>query len=246
MNKFLIALLVTIFGFSFSNKIFAKSVIVEKKKNNIVDVVFILDRSGSMGGLESDTIGGFNSMLEKQRKIEGKAFITTVLFDDQYELLHDRVNIAKVNNITEKEYFVRGSTALLDAIGKTIAKEKAIQDTLGKNEKADKVLFVIITDGLENASKEYNSSTVKKLIETQKEKYGWEFLFLGANIDAIETASAIGISAERAVNYNSDSVGTQLNYKSLNNAVSEVRSGKELKKEWKADIEADYQQRNKK
>ena len=246
MNKFLIALLVTIFGFSFSNKAFAKSVIVEKKKNNIVDVVFILDRSGSMGGLESDTIGGFNSMLEKQRKIEGKAFITTVLFDDQYELLHDRVNIAKVNNITEKEYFVRGSTALLDAIGKTIAKEKAIQDTLGKNEKADKVLFVIITDGLENASKEYNSSTVKKLIETQKEKYGWEFLFLGANIDAIETASAIGISAERAVNYNSDSVGTQLNYKSLNNAVSEVRSGKELKKEWKADIEADYQQRSKK
>lgn len=246
MNKFLIALLVTIFGFSFSNKAFAKSVIVEKKKNNIVDVVFILDRSGSMGGLESDTIGGFNSMLEKQRKIEGKAFITTVLFDDQYELLHDRVNIAKVNNITEKEYFVRGSTALLDAIGKTIAKEKAIQDTLGKNEKADKVLFVIITDGLENASREYNSSTVKKLIETQKEKYGWEFLFLGANIDAIETASAIGISAERAVNYNSDSVGTQLNYKSLNNAVSEVRSGKELKKEWKADIEADYQQRSKK
>ena len=223
MNKFFIALLVTIFGFSFSNKAFSKSVIVEKKKNNIVDVVFILDRSGSMGGLESDTIGGFNSMLEKQRKIEGKAFITTVLFDDQYELLHDRVNIAKVNNITEKEYFVRGSTALLDAIGKTIAKEKAIQDTLGKNEKADKVLFVIITDGLENASREYNSSTVKKLIETQKEKYGWEFLFLGANIDAIETASAIGISAERAVNYNSDSVGTQLNYKSLNNAVSEVR-----------------------
>ena len=246
MNKFLIALLVTIFGFSFSNKIFAKSVIVEKKKNNIVDVVFILDRSGSMGGLESDTIGGFNSMLEKQRKIEGKAFITTVLFDDQYELLHDRVNIAKVNNITEKEYFVRGSTALLDAIGKTIAKEKAIQDTLGKNEKADKVLFVIITDGLENASKEYNSSTVKKLIETQKEKYGWEFLFLGANIDAIETANTIGISAERAVNYKSDSIGTKKNYDTLNKAVEEVRSGKELDKNWKADIEADYNERNKK
>ena len=245
MNKFLIALLVTIFGFSFSNKTFAKSVIVEKKKNNIVDVVFILDRSGSMGGLESDTIGGFNSMLEKQRKIEGKAFITTVLFDDQYELLHDRVNIAKVNNITE-EYFVRGSTALLDAIGKTIAKEKAIQDTLGKNEKADKVLFVIITDGLENASKEYNSSTVKKLIETQKEKYGWEFLFLGANIDAIETANTIGISAERAVNYKSDSIGTKKNYDTLNKAVEEVRSGKDLDKNWKADIEADYNERNKK
>ena len=246
MNKFFIALLVTIFGFSFSNKAFSKSVIVEKKKNNIVDVVFILDRSGSMGGLESDTIGGFNSMLEKQRKIEGKAFITTVLFDDQYELLHDRVNIAKVNNITEKEYFVRGSTAILDAIGKTIAKEKAIQDTLGKNEKADKVLFVIITDGLENASREYNSSTVKKLIETQKEKYGWEFLFLGANIDAIETANTIGINAERAVNYKSDSIGTKKNYDTLNKAVEEVRSGKELDKNWKADIEADYNERNKK
>ena len=246
MNKFLIALLVTIFGFSFSNKAFAKSVIVEKKKNNIVDVVFILDRSGSMGGLESDTIGGFNSMLEKQRKIEGKAFITTVLFDDQYELLHDRVNIDKVKNITEKEYFVRGSTALLDAIGKTIAKEKAIQDTLGKNEKADKVLFVIITDGLENASREYNSSTVKKLIETQKEKYGWEFLFLGANIDAIETANTIGINAERAVNYKSDSIGTKKNYDTLNKAVEEVRSGKDLDKNWKADIEADYNERNKK
>ena len=246
MNKFFIALLVTIFGFSFSNKAFSKSVIVEKKKNNIVDVVFILDRSGSMGGLESDTIGGFNSMLEKQRKIEGKAFITTVLFDDQYELLHDRVNIAKVNNITEKEYFVRGSTALLDAIGKTIAKEKAIQDTLGKNEKADKVLFVIITDGLENASREYNSSTVKKLIETQKEKYGWEFLFLGANIDAIETANTIGINAERAVNYKSDSIATKKNYDTLNKAVEEVRSGKDLDKNWKADIEADYNERNKK
>jgi len=182
MNKFLIALLVTIFGFSFSNKAFAKSVIVEKKKNNIVDVVFILDRSGSMGGLESDTIGGFNSMLEKQRKIEGKAFITTVLFDDQYEY----------------------------------------------------------------ASKEYNSSTVKKLIETQKEKYGWEFLFLGANIDAIETANTIGISAERAVNYKSDSIGTKKNYDTLNKAVEEVRSGKDLDKNWKADIEADYNERNKK
>ncbi len=199
-----------------------------------------------MGGLESDTIGGFNSVLEKQRKVEGKAYITTVLFDDQYELLHDRVDITKVQNITEKEYYVRGSTALLDAIGKTIAKEKAIQDTLSKDEKATKVLFIIITDGLENASKEYNSATVKRLIESQKEKYGWEFLFLGANIDAIETANTIGISAEKAVNYNSDSMGTQLNYKSLNKAVEEVRSGNELKKEWKADIEADYQKRSKK
>ena len=246
MNKFFITLLIAIIGFSFSSKTFAKIVIKGKSKNNIVDVVFILDRSGSMGGLESDTIGGFNSMLEKQRKLEGKAYITTVLFDDQYELLHDRIDISKVKNITEKEYYVRGNTALLDAIGKTIAKEKAIQDTLGKNEKADKVLFVIITDGLENSSREYNSTTVRKLIETQKEKYGWEFLFLGANIDAIETANSIGISAERAVNYNSDSIGTKKNYDTLNEAVKEVRSGNELKKEWKADIEADYNERNKK
>ncbi|WP_427169934.1 VWA domain-containing protein [Fusobacterium nucleatum] len=241
MKKFIITLFVVIFGFSFSDKVFAKTII----KNNIVDVVFILDRSGSMGGLESDTIGGFNSMLEKQRKLDGKAYITTVLFDDQYELLHDRINVSKINNITEKEYFVRGNTALLDAIGKTIAKEKAIQETLEKKEKADKVLFVIITDGLENASKEYNSTTVKKLIEAQKEKYAWEFLFLGANIDAIETANSIGISAERAVNYNSDSVGTKKNYETLNEAVKEIRSGNELKKEWKADIEADYNERNK-
>ena len=245
MNKFFITLLIAIIGFSFSSKTFAKTVIKGKSKNNIVDVVFILDRSGSMGGLESDTIGGFNSMLEKQRKLEGKAYITTVLFDDQYELLHDRIDISKVKNITEKEYYVRGNTALLDAIGKTIAKEKAIQDTLGKNEKADKVLFVIITDGLENSSREYNSTTVRKLIETQKEKYGWEFLFLGANIDAIETANSIGISAERAVNYNSDSIGTKKNYDTLNEAVKEVRSGNELKKEWKADIEADYKERKK-
>ena len=246
MNKFFITLLIAIIGFSFSSKTFAKTVIKGKSKNNIVDVVFILDRSGSMGGLESDTIGGFNSMLEKQRKLEGKAYITTVLFDDQYELLHDRIDISKVKNITEKEYYVRGNTALLDAIGKTIAKEKAIQDTLGKNEKADKVLFVIITDGLENSSREYNSATVKKLIETQKEKYGWEFLFLGANIDAIETANTIGINAERAVNYKSDSIGTKKNYDTLNKAVEEVRSGKELDKNWKADIEADYNERNKK
>lgn len=244
MNKFLITLFVAIFGFSFSNKIFAKT-IIKSDKNNIVDVVFILDRSGSMQGLESDTIGGFNSMLEKQRKLEGKAYITTVLFDDQYELLHDRIDITKVNNMTEKEYFVRGSTALLDAIGKTIAKEKAIQDTLYKKEKAQKVLFVIITDGLENASREYSSTAVKKLIEIQKEKYGWEFLFLGANIDAIETANSIGISAEKAVNYKSDSVGTKKNYDTLNKAVEEVRSGKELQKDWKADIEADYNERNK-
>ena len=245
MNKFFITLFIAIIGFSFSSKTFAKTVIKGKSKNNIVDVVFILDRSGSMGGLESDTIGGFNSMLEKQRKLEGKAYITTVLFDDQYELLHDRIDISKVKNITEKEYYVRGNTALLDAIGKTIAKEKAIQDTLGKNEKANKVLFVIITDGLENSSREYNSTTVKKLIETQKEKYGWEFLFLGANIDAIETAGSIGISPERAVNYRSDSIGTKKNYDTLNKAVEEVRSGNELKKEWKADIEADYKERKK-
>ena len=150
-----------------------------------MELVFIMDRSGSMGGLESDTIGGYNSMLNKQKKEEkGEVYVTTVLFDDQYELLHDRISISKVKPITDKDYYVRGSTALLDAIGKTVAKVKAEQNKLGK-EKSKKVLFIIITDGMENASKEYSVAAVKNLIETQKKKDKWEFLFLGANIDAI-------------------------------------------------------------
>ena len=235
--KFLMALLVTVFAFSFSAEVQAKSV---SKNKEVVDVIFILDRSGSMGGLESDTIGGFNSVLEKQRKEEGKAYITTVLFDDQYELLHDRVDITKVKNITEKEYYVRGSTALLDAIGKTIMQVKANQD---KKENKDKVLFVIITDGLENASKEYRKDLIKKMIEERKEKDKWEFLFLGANIDAIGAAGELGIESSRAVRYKSDKKGTAKNYDVLNKAVEEIRAGNGIKDSWKEEIEKDVKNR---
>ena len=182
----------------------------QKNKNNKpkdVELVFILDRSGSMGGLESDTIGGYNSMLSKQKMEKtGKVSVTTVLFDDQYELLYNQVPIEKVSPMTEEEYYVRGSTALLDAIGKTVMQVKANQD---KKEIKDKVLFVIITDGMENASREYRVEQVKKLIEERKEKDNWEFLFLGANIDAIGAAQNIGIDSSRAVRFKSDKKGQQ-------------------------------------
>ena len=155
---------------------------------NLTELVFILDRSGSMGGLESDTIGGFNSLLEKQKKVEGKCSLTTVLFDHDYELLHDRINIQAVSPLTEKDYYVRGSTALLDAVGRTISKIEHVQETTAEEYRAGKVMFVIITDGMENASREYTTKKVKSMIEAEKEK-GWEFVFLGANMDAVETAA---------------------------------------------------------
>ena len=218
----------------------------QKNKNNKpkdVELVFILDRSGSMGGLESDTIGGYNSMLSKQKKEKtGKVSVTTVLFDDQYELLYNQVPIEKVSPMTEEEYYVRGSTALLDAIGKTVMQVKANQD---KKEIKDKVLFVIITDGMENASREYRADQIKKLIEERKEKNNWEFLFLGANIDAIGAAKDIGIDSSRAVRFKSDKKGTVKNYEVLNEAIKEVRSGNELKDSWKKEIEEDVKNRGK-
>ena len=219
---------------------------VQRGKNNKlkdVELVFILDRSGSMQGLESDTIGGYNSMLLKQKKEKtGKVSVTTVLFDDQYELLYNQVPIDKIAPMTEKEYYVRGSTALLDAIGKTIMQIKANQEKKGNSEK---VLFVIITDGMENASREYRLDTVKKLIEERKEKDRWEFLFLGANIDAIGTAGRLGIDSSRAAQYKSDKQGTVKNYEVLNEAIKEVRSGNELKDSWKKEIEEDVKNRGK-
>ena len=216
----------------------------QKNKNNKpedVELVFILDRSGSMGGLESDTIGGYNSMLSKQKKEKtGKVSVTTVLFDDQYELLYNQVPIEKVSPMTEKEYYVRGSTALLDAIGKTVMQVKANQD---KKEIKDKVLFVIITDGMENASREYRVEQVKKLIEERKEKDNWEFLFLGANIDAIGAAKDIGIDSSRAVRFKSDKKGTAKNYEVLNEAIKEVRNGYQLNDSWKNGIEEDVKNR---
>ena len=216
----------------------------QKNKNNKpkdVELVFILDRSGSMGGLESDTIGGYNSMLSKQKKEKtGKVSVTTVLFDDQYELLYNQVPIEKVSPMTEEEYYVRGSTALLDAIGKTVMQVKANQD---KKEIKDKVLFVIITDGMENASREYRVEQVKKLIEERKEKDNWEFLFLGANIDAIGAAQNIGIDSSRAVRFKSDKKGTAKNYEVLNEAIKEIRGRYQLNNSWKNEIEEDVKNR---
>ena len=192
-------------------------------KKGLTELVFILDKSGSMGGLEKDTIGGYNSMLEKQKDLGGECCITTVLFDNNYELLHDRIDIRAVSPITEKEYLVGGSTALLDAIGKTIHKIVGAQKNTADEYRAEKVLFVIITDGDENSSREYTAEKVRAQIEKQKNEYRWEFVFLGANIDAIETAGRFGIAADRAADYIADREGTRLNFRAMSEAVAEFR-----------------------
>ena len=212
-------------------------------KKGLTELVFILDKSGSMGGLETDTIGGYNSMLAKQQEVEGECHITTVLFDNNYELLHDRIDIKAVSPISEKEYQVGGSTALLDAIGRTIHKIGNAQKHTADDYRAEKVMFVIITDGEENSSREYSAEKIKAQIERQKEKYGWEFVFLGANIDAIETAGRFGISADRAQNYHSDSEGVELNFRIISEAVSKYRECSEIPKGWNNDIQKDYKKR---
>ena len=212
-------------------------------KKGLTELVFILDRSGSMGGLEKDTIGGFNSMLKKQKDIKGECHITTVLFDNEYQLLHDRIDIKAVNSMTDKEYFVGGSTALIDAIGKTIHKIGNVQKNTAADYRAEKVLFVIITDGEENASREYSADKVKQQIERQKAKYGWEFIFLGANIDAAQTAASFGIGADRAVDYISDSEGTELNFKVMNEAIECVRMNQELSVDCFEEIKEDVRKR---
>ena len=214
-------------------------------KTNLTELVFILDRSGSMSGLESDTIGGFNSMLEKQKSKPGDALVTTVFFDHDYELLHNRVRIKNVNDITEKEYYVRGTTALLDAMGRTINYVgKSISDT-EEEEHPDKVIFVIITDGMENSSHEFSKEKVKSMVEHQKTKYCWEFLFLGANIDAIKTAADFGIDEDRSTNFCADSKGINLNYGAICSFVSEMRMGKNVDSSWKSEIDKDYTKRGK-
>ena len=212
-------------------------------KKGLTELVFILDRSGSMSGLESDTIGGFNSVLTKQKGEVGDANITTVLFDDKYELLHDRYNLSKVSVITDKEYFVRGSTALLDAIGKTIQNMGNVQKYAAEDDRAEKVMVVIITDGMENASVKYSYDHIKNMIERQKNKYGWEFIFLGANIDAIETAGRFGIEEDRVANYHADSKGTQLNYQVISETVSMIRTKRSIDDGWKDKINKDYESR---
>lgn len=222
-------------------------------RENLTELVFILDRSGSMSGLESDTIGGFNSMIAKQQKEEGEAIVSTVLFDDQCDVIHDRVPIGDVKKLTEDDYYVRGCTALLDAVGGAIHHIGNVHKYAREEDRPAKTLFVITTDGLENASKNYTFKDVKKMISRQQEKYNWEFLFLGANIDAIEVAGNMGISRDRAANYNCDSVGTSLNYEVLERTVARVRKCKaaEFKMAlaggaWKADIDCDYEARNNK
>jgi len=213
-------------------------------KRNRTEIVFILDKSGSMAGLEEDTIGGFNAMLKKQQKAAGEAFVTTVLFDHRYELLHDRIDVKEVSPLTEKEYEVGGTTALLDAIGFSIQKMILVQKRADDNERATKVLFVITTDGMENASKEYTTDKIKQMVQYQKQEYGWDFLFLGANIDAISTAATYGIHEDFAVNYHADQEGTQLNFEALNEAVMDLRSGKSIDRNWKDVIEKDYKKRS--
>lgn len=212
-------------------------------KTNLTELVFILDKSGSMSGLEADTIGGYNAMLAKQKAMNGEVRITTVLFDNRYELLHDRIDIRAVSPITEKEYFVGGSTALLDAIGSTIHKIGNAQKHTSEEYRASKVLFVITTDGMENASREYDYSTIKTMIERQKGKYGWEFIFLGANIDAADVAGRFGIAPDRAQNYHADSEGTRLNYEVVAEAITHFRKSGALTENWGAGIQADYARR---
>jgi len=194
----------------------------------MTELVFILDRSGSMGGLESDTIGGFNSMIEKQKKEEGEAVVSTVLFDSESMVIHDRLPLGKVPRMTEEEYFTRGCTALLDAVGGAIHHIGNVHKYARKEDVPEKTMFIITTDGYENASRRYDYDKVRKMIERQKEKYGWEFLFLGANIDAAAEAKRFGISADRAVDYLADAKGTALNYKVLNKVICSVRSGVEM------------------
>lgn len=220
-------------------------------RKGLTEIVFILDRSGSMSGLEKDTIGGFNSMIEKQKKEEGEAYISTVLFDDHSEVLYDRVPIRKVEPMNDRQYYVRGCTALLDALGEAINHIGNVHKYARKEERPEKTLFIITTDGMENSSRKYTYDKVKKMVEKQKKKHGWEFLFLGANIDAIEVAGRFGIDANRAVNYESDHEGTALNYKVLSNTVSAVRKSRNSMEMGEAilascaPIREDYERRHK-
>lgn len=212
-------------------------------KKDLVELVFILDRSGSMAGLEKETIAGFNRLIQQQKEVQGESLVSTVLFDDRFEVLHNRVSIQKIEHMTSKDYYVRGSTALLDAIGRSILKIRNVHKALEEENKPEKTLFFITTDGMENASVEFNYERVNEYIQLQKEKYGWEFIFIGANIDAIGTAKKFGIDADRAVNYRADKRGTNLNYKVMNETITELRVNKSIRADWKEDIDTDFKER---
>ena len=217
-------------------------------KKDLTEVVFILDKSGSMSGLESDTIGGFNSLIEKQKKEEGEALISVVLFNDQSNVIYDRVPIAKVEPMNDSQYFVGGCTALLDALGKTIKHINKVQKALPEGECPDRTMFIITTDGQENSSHEYSYEKIKKMIEKKRDKKKWEFLFLAANMDAISAAANMGIAADRAVRYRCDSVGTAVNYAVLNKTISKYRECDDehladVLTDWDTDIKKDYEAR---
>ena len=213
--------------------------------NNTTELVFILDRSGSMSGLEADTIGGFNSMISDQKKQDGMAYVTTVLFDHEIDKLHDRIPLKDVPKMTDRDYTVRGCTALLDAIGDTIKHIGNIHKYARPEDVPAHTMFVITTDGMENASKRYNSKEIKRLIERQKKRCGWEFVFIGANIDAVETARSYGISERNAVNYHADTIGTQAVYEAVNNAVGNIRCGAPMAPQWRENLDRDYKNRKK-
>ena len=216
-----------------------------KLKETLTEIVFILDRSGSMAGLEADTIGGFNSLIAKQKKETGKALLSTVLFDDKSEVIYDRVPLEQVPAMTDKEYYVRGCTALLDAIGGAIHHIGTVHKYARPEDRPNKTLFIITTDGMENSSERYTYEKVKSMVERQQSRYGWEFIFLGANIDAISVANRFGIDKNHAANYHADEIGTALNFDVLSEAVCRVRQCEEspLSAEWKIRIDEDYQNR---
>ncbi|MBP5253842.1 MAG: VWA domain-containing protein [Lachnospiraceae bacterium] len=212
-------------------------------KKNLTELVMILDRSGSMGGLESDTIGGYNSMLARQAESEGEVLVSTVLFDDRIEVLYDRVPLDRMPQMTAKDYYVRGCTALLDAVGRSIHHIRNVHKYAREEDRPEKTIFVITTDGMENASRRYTSDQVKAMVERQKAKYGWEFLVLGANIDAVETAARFGIAEDRAVTFHNDRQGQALNYAEVGAAMCTVRMHAPLKADWKRKIEEDFRSR---
>lgn len=220
-------------------------------RKGLTEVVFILDRSGSMSGLEADTIGGFNSMISKQKKEDGEAVISTVLFDDQQEVVYDRQPVKMVEPMTDRQYYVRGCTALLDAIGGAIHHIGNVHKYAREEDRPEKTMFIITTDGMENASRFYTYDRVKYMVERQKEKYGWEFLFLGANIDAISVAAPFGINADRAINYECDQVGTSLNYQVMSETITALRRAKNKEDldqavcKCTAPIREDYERRHK-
>ena len=213
-------------------------------KKNLTEIVFILDRSGSMAGLEDDTIGGFNAMIEKQKREPGEAFVSTVLFDNVSEVIHDRVGVQKVSPMTPADYYVRGCTALLDAVGRAIHHIGNVHKYAREEDRPEKTLFVITTDGMENASREYTYPKLKTLIQRQKELYGWEFIFLGANIDSAKEASRFGIDADHTADYHADCKGTAMVYEAVNDAVCSVRSSRPMRSDWKRKLDEDYRKRS--